>query len=137
MVTWKRLHSESYHFGTCRHTLQVLPMPNNFGGLSSVCAKLGPASSKNNEILEINFLRKFTPHALLQTSSQFFQELLESLRGIFPSITKQIVRIFSKRFYSDLFAKFSTHFLSKFSEITVKLQVNCQSAFMTTYAPIL
>ena len=35
-------------------------------GLSSVCAKLEAASSKNNEILEINVLQKFTSHALLQ-----------------------------------------------------------------------
>ena len=33
-------------------------------GLNSVCAKLEPASSKNNEILEINVLQKSTPHAL-------------------------------------------------------------------------
>ena len=33
--------------------------------LSSVCAKLKPAGSKNNEILEINVLQKFTLHALL------------------------------------------------------------------------
>ena len=33
-------------------------------GLSSVCTILEPASSKNNEILEINVLQKFTPHAL-------------------------------------------------------------------------
>ena len=33
-------------------------------GLSSVCAKLETASSKNNEILEINVLQKFTSHAL-------------------------------------------------------------------------
>ena len=33
-------------------------------GLSSVCAKLEPASSKNNEILEINVLQKFTSHSL-------------------------------------------------------------------------
>ena len=32
-------------------------------GLSSVCAKLEPAGLKNNEILEINFLQKFTSHA--------------------------------------------------------------------------
>ena len=33
-------------------------------GLSSVCAKLEPASSENNEILKINVLQKFTSHAL-------------------------------------------------------------------------
>ena len=33
-------------------------------GLSSVCAKLELASSKNNEILAINALQKFTSHAL-------------------------------------------------------------------------
>ena len=33
-------------------------------GLSSVCAKLEPADSNNNEILEINVLQKFTWHAL-------------------------------------------------------------------------
>ena len=36
-------------------------------GLSCVCAKLEPASSKNNEILEINVLQKFTPHTLQET----------------------------------------------------------------------
>ena len=34
-------------------------------GLSSVCAISEPASSKNNEMLDINVLQKFTPHALL------------------------------------------------------------------------
>ena len=33
-------------------------------GMSSVCAKLTPASSKNNEILEMNALQKLTSHAL-------------------------------------------------------------------------
>ena len=33
-------------------------------GLSSVYAKLEPAISKNNEMLEINVLKKFTSHAL-------------------------------------------------------------------------
>ena len=32
--------------------------------LSSVCAKLEPSTSKNNEILEINALQKCTSHAL-------------------------------------------------------------------------
>ena len=40
------------------------------GGLSSVCAKLEQASSKNNEILEINVLRKFTSHALYWAQTQ-------------------------------------------------------------------
>ena len=35
-----------------------------FGVLSSVCAKLESSGSKNNEILEINVLQKFTSHAL-------------------------------------------------------------------------
>ena len=33
-------------------------------GVSSVCAKLELAGSKNNEILEINVLQKFTSYAL-------------------------------------------------------------------------
>ena len=33
-------------------------------GLSSVCAISEPASSKNNEILEINVLQKCTLHAI-------------------------------------------------------------------------
>ena len=46
-----------YKYNQCRTTL---------GGLSSVCAKLEPLSSKNNEIhnRQINVLQKFTPHAL-------------------------------------------------------------------------
>ena len=35
--------------------------------LSIVCAKLEPASSKNNEILEVNVLQTFTSHVLLCT----------------------------------------------------------------------
>ena len=38
-------------------------------GWSTACAKLEPASSKNNEILEINVLQKFTSHALYQKQS--------------------------------------------------------------------
>ena len=65
MVTRKRLYSKNcrflafagipYKYNQCDTTL---------GGLSSVCAKLEPASSQNNEILEINVLQKFTSHAL-------------------------------------------------------------------------
>ena len=39
-------------------------------GLSSVCAKLEPASSRNNEILEINVLQKFTPHSHLNNFAE-------------------------------------------------------------------
>ena len=42
------------------------------GGLSGVCAKLEAASSKNNEIFEINVQQKFTPHALPQLTYKFF-----------------------------------------------------------------
>ena len=59
MATRKRLYSKSWHFwalagvryeyNQCHTTLE---------GLSSVCVKLEPASSKNNEILEINVLQK-------------------------------------------------------------------------------
>ena len=44
----------------------------NLGGLTSVYAKLEPASSKNNEIPEINVLQRFNPHALFTKESQFF-----------------------------------------------------------------
>ena len=37
-------------------------------GLSIVCVKLEPTSSKYNEILEINVLQKFTSHALYNSS---------------------------------------------------------------------
>ena len=40
-------------------------------GLSSVCAKSEPASFKNNEILEINVLQKFTSHALHGQSHEY------------------------------------------------------------------
>ena len=40
----------------------------NLEGLSSVCAELEPASSKDKEILEINVLQKFTSHALFRPS---------------------------------------------------------------------
>ena len=38
-------------------------------GLSSVCAKLEPASSKGKEILKINVLHKFTSYALCAMGS--------------------------------------------------------------------
>ena len=42
--------------------------------LSSVCAKLETAaSSKNNEILEINVLQKFTSHALFYSGRFFYR----------------------------------------------------------------
>ena len=46
-----------------------------------MCAKLEPASSKNNEILEINVLQKFTPRALLEHKTQLanFKELLNTV----------------------------------------------------------
>ena len=47
------------------------------GGLSSVCAKLEPTSSKINEILEINVQQKFTPHALLMSIWLHYQEVYE------------------------------------------------------------
>ena len=34
--------------------------------LSSICDKLEPANSKNNEILDINVMQKFTLHAFLK-----------------------------------------------------------------------
>ena len=40
----------------------------DFKGLNSVWAKLEPARSKNNEILEINVIQKFTPHTLFYLS---------------------------------------------------------------------
>ena len=40
-------------------------------GLSSVCAKLEPASSKTSEILEKNVLQKFTSHALYDVASEY------------------------------------------------------------------
>ena len=44
MVLWKRLYSERY----------------------IVCAKLEPASRKNNQTPEINVLQKFTTHTLFR-----------------------------------------------------------------------
>ena len=57
-------------------------------GLSSVCAKLKPASSKNNEIPEINVLQKFTSHALLDNIYRrvTFYTFYESLVFIYESI---------------------------------------------------
>ena len=54
------------------------------GRLSGVCAKLEPASSKSNEILEVNksVLQKFTSHALyvtcenLRRLTRFFWQFL-------------------------------------------------------------
>ena len=46
--------------------------------MSSVCAKLEPASSINNEILEIHVLQKFTPHALQETFGKIIGEHLKN-----------------------------------------------------------
>ena len=57
VVTRKRLFSESCHFWHLQAFLT---------NITSVCAKLEPASFKNNEMLKINVLQKFTPDALCQ-----------------------------------------------------------------------
>ena len=53
-------------------------------GLSSACAELDPASSKNNEILQINVLQKFTMHALCQGLQ--FMKILKMIRGFFLKV---------------------------------------------------
>ena len=67
MVLRKRFYSEHNIFSESQrqqthHKNRQFHM--TLEGLSSVCAKLEPASSKNNELLEINVLLKYTPHAL-------------------------------------------------------------------------
>ena len=69
MVTGKQLYFESCHF------LALAGIPYRYNqchtileGLNSVCAKLEPATSKNNDILETNVLQKFNSHALFQQS---------------------------------------------------------------------
>ena len=65
MVTRKRLYSERGKFLTLSGVhYKYNQYQTTLGGLSSVCAKLEPTISKNKEILEINVLQKFTPHAL-------------------------------------------------------------------------
>ena len=44
-------------------------MPGKGYTLSSVYAKLEPAIPKNKELININVLQKFTPHALLYITS--------------------------------------------------------------------
>ena len=65
MVTQKQYYFESFHF----LALAGIPYKYNqchitLGGLSSVCVKIDPASSKNNEILQQNVLQKFTFHMI-------------------------------------------------------------------------
>ena len=53
-------------------------------GLSSFCAKLEPASSKNNEILEIDVLQKLTSHALCAVNIlQLTKYLPESIKTLY------------------------------------------------------
>ena len=81
MVTRKRLYSESCHFlafAGVRYKYHT-----TLGGSSSVCAMIEPASSKNNEILEINVLQKFLSHALFVTLVcliEFGEDNRESVR---------------------------------------------------------
>ena len=72
MILWKRLYCERYIF---RHLQRQQTHSTKIDfltlkALSSVCAKSELASSKNNEILEINALQKFTPHALYAVEHQ-------------------------------------------------------------------
>ena len=50
------------------------------GGLSSVCVKLEPASSKNNKVLKINALQKCTPHALYSMLKIRLKNLLQAVK---------------------------------------------------------
>ena len=65
-------------------------------GLSSVCGKLEPASSKSNKILKINVLQKFTVHALCQGLQ--FMKILKVIRGFFLKCIWN--KIFSGNFIS-------------------------------------
>ena len=50
--------------------------------------KIEPASSKNNEMLEINVLQKFTPHALCCETFFFYQNLSFSTQNFIRKICK-------------------------------------------------
>ena len=65
----------------------------NYRGLSSIWAKLEPARSKNNEILEINVLQKFTPHAFYKAETQWVIKENEKKKRI-------RFRVFPRRFTS-------------------------------------
>ena len=70
-VPWKRLNYESCHFSALAGiSYKYNKCHTALEGLSSVCAKLEPASSKNNEILEINVLQKFTVYVLFVVLSE-------------------------------------------------------------------
>ena len=64
MVTRKRLYLEICHFWHLQGPYKYSECHTTLVELISVCAKLEPAGSKNNEILEIKVPQKFTQHAL-------------------------------------------------------------------------
>ena len=78
MVLLNRLHSEHYIFQRIQRQQTTDTFNKNkrchmtLEGLSSVCAKLEPATSKINEIFEINILQKFTSHALFTPQRGLF-----------------------------------------------------------------
>ena len=83
MVTRKRLYSESCHFLAFVDILyKYKQCHTTLGGLSSVCAKSEPASSKNNETLEINVLQKFTSYAIYEVVEHALFSRFSSFNGI-------------------------------------------------------
>ena len=70
-------------------------------GFSSVCAKLEPAGSKNNEITEINVLQKFTPHALCRACFDFVSIVLKYLSFPIP-VSNRTSKLGSDSFHSHL-----------------------------------
>ena len=94
--TWEfRSLNSKFHFSTSKFPIRVSKLGarmNRFDcnknkrchitleGLSSVCAKLEPDSSKNSEILEINVLQKFTTHALCHRLQ--FMKISKMIRGL-------------------------------------------------------
>ena len=80
MVLYKNDSISGLHFSVFTGTTDTFTKNKRchmiLEGFSGFCANLEPASSKNNEILEIKFLQKVTSHALYSECNEDYGKWL-------------------------------------------------------------
>ena len=133
MVTRKRLYYESCHF----LALSGIPYKYNqchttLEGLSSVCEKLQPASSNNNERLKINAQQKFTQYALLFSILRFLIVLYCLSSQHVHSSDFSILRL-NSYVYPRLFRRTWRHAPPKKLRCSDLLNMNCTQQNSLTF----
>ena len=73
-----------------------------WGDVSNVCAKLEPASSKNNKMQEISALQKFASHVLYKTLAKGVPDLIWDYGKIFHRVLQNAQNIDRNKYHGNL-----------------------------------